>query len=427
MREDLRRRLRDLGVVKGVRELATLPSRPSRTIEELISGHFHTTSHGQCFVAEEFYPPDHFHGDLPLSAFLELPPEIVAEVGRDDALTDVDLRKSCFIDTETTGLSGGAGTMAFVVGLGFFGKSTEGADEGFQLRQYFLRDPGDEPAMVEALLDQLPTFDALVSFNGQAFDLPILENRFILARTPPPTTNTPHFDLIHPARRLWRYGLSSCALTSLEREVLGVRRDQADVPGGVIPYLYRDYLRTGDAREMKRVLYHNAVDILSMVTLAARLCRTYERGQRVELSGAEGYGLARWYSAEERIEDAERAYRAALQADLPHELHTRTLRELALLLKRADRRDEAFAYWQQLALHSSARADQIRAHVELAKYFEWYVEDLAQAAAWTQAALEQIERWPAGMRRDDKLADLRHRLARLERKLKQAHSGAHHP
>ncbi len=427
MREDLRRRLRDLGVVKGVRELATLPSRPSRAIEELVSGHFHTTSHGQCFVAEDFYPLDHLHGHLPLSAFLELAPEIIAEVGRDDALTGVDLRKSCFIDTETTGLSGGAGTMAFVVGLGFFAKSVEGSDEGFQLHQYFLRDPGDEPAMVEALLDQLPTFDAFISFNGQAFDLPILENRFILARTPPPTTNTPHFDLLHPARRLWRYGLSSCALTSLEREVLGVQRDQADVPGGMIPYLYRDYLRTGDAREMKRVLYHNAVDILSMVTLAARLCRTYERGQQVgfvvnsaeRLNGAEGYGLGRWYSAEERTDDAERAYRAALQADLPLDLRTRTLRELALLLKRADRRDEALAYWQQLALHSSAQADQIRAHVEMAKYFEWHVEDLAQAAAWTQAALKHVERWPTSMRRDDELADLRHRLARLERKLER--------
>jgi uncharacterized protein YprB with RNaseH-like and TPR domain len=242
MSENLRRRLRELGVVKGVRELATLPPRRRVAIEHLASGYFHTTSHGQCFVAEATYPPDHLHGDLPLSAFLDLPAEIVAQVARDGALAGVNLQRACFLDTETTGLSGGAGTMAFMVGLGYFDET------GFRLRQYFLRDPGDEPPMVEALAEILPQFEALVSFNGRGFDVPILENRFILARIPPPTTGMSHLDLLPPARRLWRYSLPSCALTALERDVLGVMREQDDVPGGLIPYLYRDYLRTGDAR-----------------------------------------------------------------------------------------------------------------------------------------------------------------------------------
>jgi uncharacterized protein YprB with RNaseH-like and TPR domain len=440
MPKDLRRRLRELGVVKGVHELATLPPRRRVAIEDLVPGRFHTTSRGQCFVGEATYPTDYPHGDLPLFSFLNVSPDTAAQVAQDEALASVDLRHVCFLDTETTGLSGGTGTMAFVVGLGFF------TGEGFRVHQYFLRDPGDEPAMVEALAEHLPEFEALVSFNGRAFDVPILENRFILARVPPPTAGVPHLDLLYPARRLWQYHLPSCALGTLEREVLGVLREQDDVPGGVIPYLYRDYLRTGDAREMKRVLYHNAVDVLSLVTLATRLCRTFANPRsktddesNARLSKAEFYGLGRWYTAEGRLAEAERAYRAALRPlkvqteiveertqvlrkkpgfDPAPDLRVKVLRALGYLLKRANRRAEAFACWQQLALEASPdTADHVLAHVELAKYFEWHVEDLSLACGWTRVALAQVEDWPPNTSRDIALAELRHRLARLERKI----------
>ncbi|MDY7076657.1 MAG: ribonuclease H-like domain-containing protein [Chloroflexota bacterium] len=427
MRADIRQRLRELGVVKGARGLETPSLSPLQVgetrprhrvaIENLVPGRFHTTSRGQCFVVEKNYSLDHLHGNLPLSAFLGVTPKIAAQVAQDGALAGVDLRRACFLDTETTGLSGGTGTMAFVVGLGFF------EETGFHLHQYFLRDPGDEPAMVETLVEQLLEFEALVSFNGIAFDVPVLENRFILARTPPPTTRMPHLDLLPPARRLWRYHLPSRTLGTIEREILGVLREQDDVPGGVIPWLYRDYLRTGDGREMKRVLYHNAVDILSLVTLAVRLCRTFaDPWDRANVSGAEFYGLGRWYAREERLTEAERAYRAALdEADLTPDLRTRTLRDLAHLLKRANRRVEAFAYWQQLALEPTNDVDvdvnDVLAHVELAKYLEWHVKNLSLAADWTRAAMARVEEWPEGERRYVTMTGLRHRLGRLERKM----------
>jgi uncharacterized protein YprB with RNaseH-like and TPR domain len=409
MRSDIRRRLRQLGVVKGVRELAALPPRPRVAIEDLVSGRFHTTSRGRCFVVEESYPLDHLHGELSLSTFLDLSPEIAAQVAREDRLTGIDLRRACFLDTETTGLSGGTGTMAFVVGLGFF------QEQAFHVHQYFLRDPGDEPAMIETLAAQLPEFQVLISFNGVAFDVPILENRFILGRIPPPTATMPHFDLLPPTRRLWRYGLPSCALGTLERQVLGVFREQDDVRSGIIPFLYRDYLRTGDAREMKRVLYHNVIDILSLVTLAARLCNTFaDPWARQDLGGAELYGLGRWYAGEGRLAETERAYRAALGAGLTPELRARVLRDLGYLLKRADRRDEAFAYWQQLALETP---DDILGWVEVAKHLEWHVRNLDLAAGWTQVALTQVEGWPGGQYRSVTLDELRHRLARIDRKI----------
>ena len=419
MRQDLRRRLREMGVVRGVRELATLPPRRRVAIEDLVKGRFRTTAHGRCFVVEETYPLDHCHGDLPLSSFLDLSPEIVAQVGREEALAHVDLRRVCFLDTETTGLSGGAGTMAFVVGVGFF---VSDADAGaqFHLHQYFMRDPGDEPAMIEDLAERLSSLEALASFNGRAFDVPILENRFILGRLSPPTSTMPHLDLLLPARRLWRYHLPSCRLGTIEQEVLGVQREQDDVPSGEIPYLYRDYLRTGDAREMQRVLYHNAIDILSLVTLATRLCRVFADPWSSALSGAAFYGLGRWYAAEGDLVNSERAYRAALtRTELDPETRACVLRELAYLLKRADRREEAFAYWQQLAVETSEApaGDATLAHMELAKHLEWHVKNPALAAGWTRAAIAMAEGWPAGLLRDDTLTELHHRLERLERKI----------
>jgi uncharacterized protein YprB with RNaseH-like and TPR domain len=412
MRSDIRRRLRQLGVVKGVRELAALPPRPRVAIEDLVPGRFHTTSHGRCFVVEESYPLNHLHGELSLSTFLDLSPDVAAQVAREDRLTSIDLRRACFLDTETTGLSGGTGTMAFVVGLGFF------REQAFHVHQYFLRDPGDEPAMIETLAAQLPEFEALVSFNGVAFDVPILENRFILGRIRPPTASMPHFDLLPPVRRLWRYGLSSCALGTLERQVLGVFREQDDVRSGIIPFLYRDYLRTGDAREMKRVLYHNVIDILSLVTLAARLCDTFaDPWARQDLGGAEFYGLGRWYATEDRPAETERAYRAALGMELTPELRARVLRDLGYLLKRADRRDEAFAYWEQLALETP---DDILGWVEVAKYLEWHARDLDLAAGWTRAALAQVEGWPGDQYRSATLDELQHRLARIDRKIAES-------
>ncbi len=405
-REELRQRLRRLGLVRGVSSLPPSPHHPV-PIEGLVDGAFHETPYGRCFVAQAAFPSHHRHGDLDLATFLDLAPETLAAVGGEPALSAADLRRTLFLDTETTGLSGGTGTMAFLVGLGFF----EG--DHFRLLQPFLRDPGDELALVHFLATQFARFDAVITFNGRAFDLPLLETRFVLARQPFPLASVPHLDLLGPARRLWRERLPSRALGTLEREVLGVERDQADVPGGMIPRLYRDYLRTGDGREISRILYHNLVDVLSMVTLAARLSRAFADPLGTDgLTGADLFCLARWQ--EERGEEAEGTLRAALEAGLRPDLRQRALRELALLLKRAGRRREAVAYWQQLGMEATQGT---LAPVELAKVFEWHLGRPALAAGWTRLALARAERWPPGPRRERELAALHHRLERLQRRM----------
>ncbi len=405
-RDDLRRRLQRLGMVKGAREMKAPSPRCRVAIEDLVEGEFHQTPHGQCFIAQESFPLDFCHGDLSLRTFLELSPQVAAAMVDQPSLSGVDLGQAVFLDTETTGLSGGTGTMAFLVGLGFFEAGS------FHLWQAFLRDPGDEPSMVHLLNELFPRFQALVTFNGRGFDVPILETRFILDRRPFPLLGTPHLDLLGPSRRLWRRRLDSCALGNLEREVLGLERDQADVPSGVIPYLYRDYLRTGDAREISRVLYHNKIDVLSMVTLAARLGAAFgDPWQTPHRTGTDVYSLSRWYNPRET---SEAALRHALAADLPPEVRWQALGDLALLFKRDQGRSQAFEWWQQLALENP---EEIRALVELAMIFEWDTIQLDLAAGWTRVALKRAGREPPGPRREETLAELTHRLERLEQKI----------
>ncbi|MGD8624942.1 MAG: ribonuclease H-like domain-containing protein [Anaerolineae bacterium] len=407
---DLGDRLRRLGLARGTDGLRPQPRRRHRPIEQLLPGETVDTEHGPFFLYRETYRLDHHHGQGPLSALLAHHPRGPALLARDERLAAVDLERIAFVDTETTGLAGGTGTYAFLVGVGAF----EGDD--FVLRQYFMRDYGEEPAQLLALGELLDGMEAVVTFNGKSFDLPLLETRFIMSRQPPRLVGAPHLDLLPAARRLWKYRLDSCALSSLEEQVLGVRREGIDVPGWLIPGLYADYARSGDAGDMPRIFYHNAQDILSLVVLAARLCQLLEVSLAPaddDLPGEDLYGLGRLLHDLGQVERAEAAYARAAETCRRPAVQEMAMRDLAYHLKRQERRTEALAWWQRLAAERGA----IYACEELAKHYEWQETDLAQALAWTEQAIELAGQAPASARRRQILDDLAHRQARLERKL----------
>jgi tetratricopeptide (TPR) repeat protein len=314
-----------------------------------------------------------------------------------------------FIDTETTGLAGGTGTYAFLVGVGVFD------DEGFTIHQFFMRDYDEELAMLHALGELLDGLDAVVSFNGKSFDLPLLETRFIMARQPPRLIDAPHLDLLPVARRFWKYRLDSCALSSLETEVLGVQRTEDDVPGWLIPGLYVDYARSGDSREMPRIFYHNAQDILSLVTLTARMCDLLSMPipPDADVPGEDLYGLARLLNDFGQGDRAEAAFEQSALTSRSEQVREMAMRDLAYLLKRQERREEALTWWQQLVESRAA----VYACEELAKHYEWQEADLAQAVTWTEQAIALTRAWAPGSKRRDTLAQLEHRLVRLNRKL----------
>jgi uncharacterized protein YprB with RNaseH-like and TPR domain len=389
MSDDLRRRLRRLGVVSERRK----PKPFSGGHPEAIS------------VTR--YEADHVHGPHPLGAWLGMATDALALVVGDGRLRHVAPDRLAFLDTETTGLSGGVGTLVFMVGLGRF----EG--EAFALYQLFVDDPANEPECLAALDALLDGCEGLVTFNGRAFDVPLLFNRYVLARRPTPLMALPNLDLLPPSRRLWRRRLDSCALRALEQDVLDVER-VGDIPGYRIPQVYRDYLAgLDDADLMARVFEHNRVDVLSLVALGVTLCRAFTDLDSPGVVPRDLVGLARWHQAQGDAEEGERVYRAALDnAEEPLARHEALL-GLAALLKRMGRRSEALPLWEELA----AIGMDATGHEELAKHYEWHDRDLAQALAWTEGALALARGWRPGIQREETLVAFEWRQARLLRKL----------
>jgi uncharacterized protein YprB with RNaseH-like and TPR domain len=412
---ELQEQLRRLGIGRGASQLKARPRR-DKTIERLLPGEVVNTECGSFFLHRESYALDHRHGHHALSDLLAHVPQQPALLAHDDRLAEVALDRIAFIDTETTGLAGGTGTYVFLVGVGVF------EEEQFTVHQFFMRDYDEEPAQFQALGRLLGGLEAVVSFNGKSFDLPLLETRFVMVRQPPHLTGAPHLDLLIPARRFWKYRLPSCALSSLETEVLGVRRTQEDVPGWLIPSLYAEYARSGDAREMPRIFYHNVQDILSLVTLTSQMCDLVTGPMLHEgyVAGEDLYGLGRFFQDLEQLDKAESAYaRAACtcQSSLVREM---AMRDLAYLLKRQERRAEALSWWENLAEAEGA----VYACEELAKHYEWHDANLTQAVAWTERAVSLVKAWPPGPRRRGALAELEHRLQRLRAKGVEPRSGS---
>ncbi len=436
MGEDKLKRLRRIGVAKGTRHLKPALPKESRNqqtgsiapipegqladsageipaLEVLFpGGRVVQTDLGGCFVLDHVYPLTYRHGQDRLEQLADLPIRDMAAFDADKRLTNMSPEDLLFLDTETTGLSG-AGTIAFMVGVAFI--ESTGGQSVFIVRQYFLRDHGDEAAMLTLLAELLALRPALVTFNGRAFDLPLLETRYIMNRLDGlvgDLRNRPHIDLLPPSRRLWSKRLASCSLGSLETHILNLDRTSEDVPGWAIPGLYMDYLRSGDARELSRVFYHNEIDMLSMGTLVTRIMRQFSQPDRKD-HPLDLLSLGRWQMVLGQEATAENILRMATSADLPLDDYHYGLHLLGSLLKRAGRRTEAVPLWEQIAVTSF---EDVSAHVELAKAFEWHLDDLKVAHYWTEQALSLCE--SRGYPHDDQIIDdLTHRLKRLELKL----------
>ncbi len=392
------------------------PSGPPPLDVLLPGGRLVQAAGGACFVVERVYPAHYRHGQDSLADLLALAPDEGARYAIDPRLAGVSFRDFLFLDTETTGLAG-AGALAFMVGVAFFEPQPVVADGQIEVRdvlvvrQLFLRDPGDEPVMLAYLDELLDGKAGLITFNGRSFDVPLLDNRYLMNRRLGRLPAMPHIDLLPPARRLYRSRLGSCALGALEQNLLGLRRTQDDVPGWLIPSLYLNYLRSGDATELARVFYHNEMDMLSMVTLAGRIFRQLSASRCDD--ALDQVSLGRWQADLGLHELAEATLREALDGDLPLEIYHQALYRLAALYRANGRRDDAVVAWQQIAYTS---AGDVTAHVELAKHYEWHARDVVAAREWTQRALALLERLPLTPNTRLARAELVHRLQRLDRK-----------
>ena len=268
------------------------------------------TAPSRCFIVERTEPAESWHGSVRVGDLAER----LAGAADDAPLLAAGAPARLpfvFFDLETTGLSGGAGTLAFLVGCGWFD-----ADGAFVTRQYVLARAGDERPMLQVLAEQFATAGALVSFNGKSFDAPLLESRFLFHRLDWLGARLPHVDILHPARRFWRAEsaggeMSSCSLSALERQVLGAgRRD--DVPGYEVPARYFQFVRSGDARLLSGVLAHNRLDLLSLAGLTAQLLGLVSGGAGGASHAREALALGRVYEQAGLYARAQPAWERAL-------------------------------------------------------------------------------------------------------------------
>ncbi|MBQ3424659.1 MAG: ribonuclease H-like domain-containing protein [Clostridia bacterium] len=212
-----------------------------------------------------------------------------------------DIERCLFLDTETTGLSGGAGTVAFLVGVGL----VEGGE--LVIEQYMLREYSDEPELIHRLSGRMAGFDAVCTFNGRNFDMPLLKARFIMCRMQALWRDLEDLDLLYPARRAWKLRLGSCRLSRLETEVLGMSRE-GDLPGSEVPARFFEYLKHGDERLLEDVLAHNQQDIATLATLLIRLCSLNDKPAQIE-DQRDQYSMGRSLERQGELKPAGEMYR----------------------------------------------------------------------------------------------------------------------
>ena len=383
---------------------------------EVLGGRSVRTQFGGCLVIDRRYEADRRHGSIPI-ADCELGDGSGLKL-LDPSLAAPDTPRTIFIDLETTGLSGGAGTVAFLVGCGYF-------DFGaFQVRQFLLTSFAAERALLAAVAEFFDGADLIVTYNGKTFDVPVMETRWTFHRMSMPLDGVPHFDMLHPARRLWssRAGANpdqaGCRLSTLERVLFDVNR-VGDVPGFQIPSRFFRFLRTGDPRPLEPVLEHNRLDLVSLAAVTAHAVRLTQSGAEACRDAVEALSLGRVYERTGLLDGAEQCYRRASCADAP-DVRNEALYRLGLSYRRARRFGEAARCWRallELTERPAARRDSTASALRnfaaeaLAIHHEHRDRDLSAARELALFALEEAE---GNGRRSD---GIRHRIARLERKI----------
>ena len=421
------------------------PTEPAGdTTADILGGEWCELRGERFLVIDRKYPPGHRHGHVVVAD--TLPPDegcwsrfplldgSATRIPRDGRML--------FLDLETTGIAGGAGTYAFLVGLAWYQQGC------LRVRQFFLSNFAAERVLLEAVADVAGLCGAVVTYNGKSFDLPLIETRFQLHRLETPFTGMPHVDMLHPARRLWREDEGdepvavgrqggTCRLSALEYTQCGHVRE-GDVPGFEIPSRYFHFVRTGDSRGLAAVMEHNRLDLVSLAMLTARASQLLEDGPATARTGREALGMGRLYERAGMTVAARAAFlRAAEYGDADTVMAgpprfvpgpggtcpTTTVcaeawRAYAVLSRRERRFADAAHGWRRiLELGQCPAGIQREASEALAVHHEHRLRDLQAARAF---ALQTLNLNSTRSRREA----TQHRLARLDRRLGE--SGAVH-
>lgn len=372
-------------------------------LDPLLHGQEVDTPFGTCYVKEKRLPLSAYHGHWALIRVPKADYSGLIKSGLEPGLQgQFQLENALFLDTETTGLAGGTGTYAFLVGLGVF------TPTHFVVKQLLMRDYNEELALLYLLEQELQQKDTVISFNGKTFDLPLLQTRFTISRLGfLGASGKKQVDLLHMSRRLWKHKLESCSLGSLEEHILGVER-MDDIPGYEIPQRYFEFLQTGDGHYLQKIVEHNFIDIVSMATLLYRLHTTTELSPEECDCPFEAEALANLSLISKDHPLALHYLETAAQLTEDDEQYLRILRQAAAIFKRLEQYERASVLWKKIL---GVCAGDLTTSEELAKYYEHRAKDLSSAEHVTRRALAI-----AWQNRSPKASALEHRLKRIKRK-----------
>ncbi len=350
-----------------------------------------------CYEISERYPIQSFADARHMSA------DILREIYGTDFPPGVRMQDVLFLDTETTGLSRGAGTVAFLAGVGYF------TDDHFVIEQYLMRDYDEETFLLSHIDRLLRSFPVLATFNGRTFDIPVLQNRLLLNRFGGKLGGL-HADVLYPSRRIWKLRLGQCTLQKLEESVLGVSRED-DLPGEEIPQTYFRYLKNRDFEPVRRIMVHNRQDILSLAQLFFFLCRLHAKPETAS-APEDLFSLAKVVHRRGDVQKAKKCFRLSAREGF----RKPAFRALAEQEKREGHADRALKLYTAML---SRGEDTVSVCVALAKLYEHQLKDLRQALFYTRQALLVLAE--PGLRLDEAVQSsrnaLQYRYVRLRRKI----------
>ncbi len=359
---------------------------------------------------ENPYNLDTRYGKITLSSGLQISGDILACLSKDESFRDLDLSTALFIDLETTGLSGGTGTIPFNVGLGYY------KDDKFWVAQYFLGVLAEEERMIQEMAQFFSemNFRSLVTYNGKNFDIPLLETRFILYRQPFPLSDLPHLDFMYPARNLWRHKYDNCRLSYLAQEVVQTGRTE-DIPSAEVPWRYFQYLQTGNYDLVEPVLYHNQEDILSLLGVVIAGASIFiEEGEECLGDAMDFFGAGR---VMEKIGDTEKSvqfFLRALDGDLSADVTTLAKMKLSYFFKKNQEWEKAVAIWREITALEDISAAHLFSFRELAMYLEHRERNYEEAIKIAEEGYVLSRGSSSYYERD-----FEHRRARLKQKIKK--------
>jgi uncharacterized protein len=390
----------------GQKETVPVIKDKGKDLHDFLEGTVATNDQGSCFIVEKRYPITHLHGGYQLNRALHLREDILRKLCP-GIKAGMGIGDMLFLDTETTGLSGGAGTVAFLIGIGFFD------GDSFILRQYLMRDYDEEPSMLESLNGVLARYKGLVTFNGKAFDWNLIQTRHTFNRMRPLLKDPVHIDLLFPARKLWKLKLESCRLASLEENILGeVRVD--DIPGAMIPSIYFKYLEDRDTGQLVKVIRHNELDILSMASLLTRITEMLENPSLHTDGAHELLGVGSIYESSGEEKGMLECYEQCLQSEILL-VKEKAARKLIGLYKRSRSYDKAVEHCIGVLPPKEGRTlVHIPMMIELAMLYEHRVKNLPQALEIVENALAVNLQY--GYKNSIYSDDLKKRWERLKRK-----------